>query len=295
VVSEALLAIPFGVGIGLSLGMVGGGGSVLAVPVLVYVLDQPVKEATTASLLVVGTAALAGAVDHTRIGQVHVRTAVAFGTAGAVGAIAGTTLNRLVSGQALLLAFALLLLAAAIVMLVRRDALQRRATASLARVGAVGAGTGVLTGFFGVGGGFLIVPALVLLLGLPLTLAVGTSLLVIALTSAAALAAHLASGTVDWAIALPFTAGAIVGALAGRRLGAGIQPQRLRRLFAVLLIAVAALIVTESVSAQPPAGNHSILPRTALSSYGPIRYGRIISWSSCSTIWQCQTKSPARS
>ncbi len=94
-------------------------------------------------------------------------------------------------------------------------------------MGAVGVGAGVLTGFFGVGGGFLIVPSLVLLLGVPLTLAVGTSLLVIALTSAAALAAHLASGTIDWAVALIFTAGAIAGALAGRRVGAHVQPRRL--------------------------------------------------------------------
>jgi uncharacterized membrane protein YfcA len=116
-------------------------------------------------------------------------------------------------------------------------------------VGAVGIGAGVLTGFFGVGGGFVIVPALVLLLGLPLTLAVGTSLLVITLSSAAALAAHLASGSIDWAVALIFTAGAIAGALAGRRVGGHVQPRRLGRLFALLLIAVAVLLVVENASA----------------------------------------------
>jgi len=98
-VSAALLALPFGLGIGLLLGLVGGGGSVLAVPVPVYVLDQPAKEATTESLLVVGTAALVGAVDHARIGRVQMRTALAFGAAGGVGAIAGTALNRLISGE----------------------------------------------------------------------------------------------------------------------------------------------------------------------------------------------------
>jgi hypothetical protein len=92
-VSAALLALPFGLGIGLLLGLVGGGGSVLAVPVLVYLLDQPVKEATTESLLVVGTAALVGAVDHARIGRMQMRTALAFGSSGAVGAIAGTALK----------------------------------------------------------------------------------------------------------------------------------------------------------------------------------------------------------
>jgi uncharacterized protein len=174
--------------------------------VLVYVLDQPVKDATTESLLVVGSAALVGAVDHARIGRVQIRTALAFGAAGAIGAVGGTALNRLISGPALLLAFALLLLAAAVAMLLRReDPLAQGGNSSLGRVGAVGIGAGVLTGFFGVGGGFVIVPALVLLLGLPPTLAVGTSLLVTALSSAAALAAHLASGSIDWAVALIFT------------------------------------------------------------------------------------------
>lgn len=153
--SATLLALPFGLAIGLLLGLVGGGGSVLAVPVLVYVLDQPVKDATTESLLVVGTAALVGAVDHARVGRVQPRTALAFGAAGAIGALAGTALNRLIGAQALLLAFALLLLAAAAAMLRRRDdPVERVGDSSIARVGAVGVGTGVLTGFFGVGGGF---------------------------------------------------------------------------------------------------------------------------------------------
>ena len=117
--SGALLALPFGLAIGLLLGLVGGGGSILAVPVLVYLLDQPVKEATTESLLVVGAAALVGAIDHARIGRVQLKTAVAFGSAGAAGAIAGTALNRLVSERLLLLAFALLLLVAAAAMLLR--------------------------------------------------------------------------------------------------------------------------------------------------------------------------------
>jgi uncharacterized membrane protein YfcA len=152
-VSSALLALPFGLGIGMLLGPVGGGGAILAVPVLVYVLDQPVKEATTESLLVVGTAALVGAADHPRIGRVQTRTALAFGAAGAIGAVVGTTLNRAISGRALLLAFALLLLvAAAAILLWREETLAERRDPSRARVGAIGIGTGVLTGFFGVGG-----------------------------------------------------------------------------------------------------------------------------------------------
>jgi hypothetical protein len=117
------------------------------------------------------------------------------------------------------------------------------------RVAPAGLATGVLTGFFGVGGGFVIVPALVLLLGLPITLAVGTSLLVIALTSGAALASHLASGSIDWTIAVAFTGAAIAGALAGRRLGATVSAERLGHLFALLLVAIAVFLVAKNAAA----------------------------------------------
>jgi uncharacterized protein len=249
-VSGTLLALPFGLGVGLLLGLVGGGGSTLAVPVLVYVLGQPVKAATTESLLIVGTAALFGAAADARSGRVQIRTGLAFSAAGAAGTIAGTALNRLVSGRALLLAFALLLLAAAAAMLRRWPGPpEPGGSLSLERVAPAGLATGVLTGFFGVGGGFVIVPALVLLLGLPITLAVGTSLLVIALTSAAALASHLASGSINWSIALVFTGAAIAGALAGRRLGARVSAERLGQLFALLLVAIAAFLVAKNAAA----------------------------------------------
>jgi uncharacterized membrane protein YfcA len=221
-----LLALPFGVAIGVLLGLVGGGGSILAVPVLVYVLGQPVHAATTESLLVVGSAALVGAADHTRVGNVRIKTALAFGLAGSAGAIGGSALNRLVGGPIILLGFAALLLLAAYAMQRRRGFTAepiRRPQAQLPAA-ATGLLTGLLTGLFGVGGGFVIVPALVLLLGLPITLAVGTSLAIIALTSASALAAHLASGRIDWGIATAFAAAAIAGALVGRRLGGPARP-----------------------------------------------------------------------
>jgi uncharacterized protein len=116
------------------------------------------------------------------------------------------------------------------------------------RVAPAGLGTGVLTGFFGVGGGFVIVPALVLL-ALPITRAIGTSLLVIALSSGAALAAHLAGGSIDWAIASSLGGAAIAGALAGRRLGTTVRPQRLGQLFALLLIAIAVFLVAKNAAA----------------------------------------------
>jgi uncharacterized protein len=138
------------------------------------VLGQSVKDATTESLLIVGTAALVGAADYARNNRVKIKTALAFGAAGAGGAIAGTALNRLVDGRVLLLAFALLLLTAAAAMLCRRpDPPSSGGNLSLMRVAPAGLGTGVLTGFFGVGGGFVIVPALVLL-ALPITRAIGT-------------------------------------------------------------------------------------------------------------------------
>jgi len=253
-VIHALLALPFGLAIGLSLGLVGGGGSILAVPVLVYLLGEPVKQATTESLLIVGATALLGALAHGRAGRVRVRTALAFGTAGAVGSLGGTALNRVASSRSILLGFAVLLLVAAALMVrgrgePSRAEIEARGPGLWLRIVPAGLGTGLLTGFFGVGGGFAVVPALSLLLGLPLAVAVGTSLLVIALTSAVAFAAHLASGSVDWGVAAVFTAAAVAGALAGSRLGGRTRPARLAAGFAVLVVGVAIFLVAKSVAA----------------------------------------------
>jgi uncharacterized membrane protein YfcA len=250
----ALLALPFGVAIGLSLGLVGGGGSILAVPVLVYVLGEPVKAATTESLLIVGATALLGALDHARAGRVRWRIALAFGGAGAVGSLAGTALNRLVGSRALLLAFAVLLLAAAVAMVrgrgePRRPERSARGRHLWLRIAPAGLATGVLTGFFGVGGGFVVVPALTLLLALPLRAAVGTSLAVIAITSAAALAAHLSSGSIDWTVAGAFTAAAVAGALVGSRLGGRVRVHRLAQGFAALVVVLAGVLIAENLAA----------------------------------------------
>ena len=250
----ALLALPFGVAIGLSLGLVGGGGSILALPVLVYLLGEPVKVATTESLLIVGLTALLGSLDHARAGRVRWRIALAFGAAGIVGAVGGTALNRAVGSRALLLAFALLLLVAAAAMLrgrgePRRPEIEPRGHGLWFRIVPAGLATGLLTGFFGVGGGFAVVPALTLLLAVPLAAAVGTSLVVIAITSAGALAAHLSSGSIDWGIAAAFTAAAVAGALAGSRLGRRSRPYRLAQAFALVVVGVAGFLITESVAA----------------------------------------------
>lgn len=194
-----LLAVVFGSLIGLLLGLVGGGGSILTVPILVYVLDQGVHEATATSLVIVGATALIGAVPHARAGRVAIRTALLFGGSGIAGAFAGTALNARVSGPVILLLFGLLMLAVAARMAVgSRPVPGEVDDAPLIgfrwEVVASGLVVGVLTGFFGVGGGFLIVPALVLVLGLPMRLAVGTSLVVIAINAAAGIVAHLGSG-----------------------------------------------------------------------------------------------------
>jgi uncharacterized membrane protein YfcA len=250
-VHDALLALPFGLAIGLLLGLVGGGGSILAVPVLVYILGEPVEAATTESLLIVGVTALVGAVVAARAQRVHVRIALAFAAAGAATAVAGTALNRLAGSRVIMLGFALMLLAAAYALVGYRTvrmagpANDGKAPA-WARVTTAGAATGLLTGFFGVGGGFVIVPALALVLGLPMTLAVGTSLLVIALTSAAALVAHLATGTINLPLSAAFTLAAVAGAVAGTRLHGQIPEPLLRRLFALLLVGVAAFVVAKN-------------------------------------------------
>jgi uncharacterized protein len=252
-VRDALLALPFGLAIGILLGLVGGGGSILAVPILVYVLGEPVKRATTESLLIVGVTALVGALAAARAGRVRWRIGLAFGAAGAATSVGGTALNRFVSSHAILLAFAVILLAAAYGMLRGRH--ERTSPAQedtqplhWPRVAAAGAATGLLTGFFGVGGGFVIVPALALALGLPMTLAIGTSLLVIALTSASALAAHLLSGGINIGLAAAFTAAALAGALIGTRLHGHVAETRLRQVFASLLLAIAAFLVAKNAA-----------------------------------------------
>jgi len=252
-VHDPLLALPFGLAIGILLGLIGGGGSILAVPVLVYILGEPVKRATTESLLIVGVTALVGALAAARTGRVRWRLGLGFAATGALVAVAGTALNRLVDSRALLLGFGALLLIAAVAMLRgRREQATRQNDSqplTWVRVAAAGAVTGLLTGFFGVGGGFVIVPALTLALGLPMTLAVGTSLLVIALTSAAALAAHLASGGINTPLAAAFAAAAAMGAVIGTLFHGHFPEQRLRQLFAALLVAIAAFVIAKNAAA----------------------------------------------
>lgn len=259
----ALAAIPFGLAIGLAVGMLGGGGSVLAVPVLVYVLGQNVQDATTASLAVVTAGALAGGLGHAREGRVCWRHAGAFTAAALPGVIAGTALGNTVSGAALIATFAVIMLLAAV-------ATWRRATEGGSggtaqpepscpplRLGhdlAAGLLIGVMTGFFGVGGGFLVVPTLAIVLALSMRMAVGTSLAIITATSVMGLAAHLLAGrSLDVGVTGAMTGACVLGALAGAALASRVPQRQLGRGFAGLVTAVATyLLISAAFLGGPP-------------------------------------------
>ncbi len=222
--------------VGLSLGLLGGGGSILAVPVLVYVAGLDVHQAVTMSLVVVGTTSAVAVVPHARAGRVRWRTALVFGIAGMAGAYLGGRLGAHMPADVLLVAFAAMMLATSVGMLRGRRA-DTGTVGELRPVPAValGVAVGVVTGFVGAGGGFLIVPALVLVGGLSMSQAVGTSLVVIAVQSAAGLAGHLSGVRLAWPLAAAVTLTAIAGSLVGSRFNGRISPTRLRRGFGVLV------------------------------------------------------------
>ena len=249
------IAVAAGLLIGVLLGALGGGGSILTVPVLVYLLHQEPHAATAGSLLIVGITAAAGVIAHRRAGRVRLAPGIIFGVLGVAGSYAGTRLSSSVPPGLLLSLFAGLMLAAAAAMLRRRGTAGRREPAGgstvlrrVLKIIAAATGVGLLTGFFGVGGGFVVVPVLVLVLGFDMPAAVGTSLLVIAINSAAALAARLGGQvSLDWALLAVFTAAALAGVLAGNRVASRIDASRLTIAFTVLLIAVAAYSLARSL------------------------------------------------
>jgi uncharacterized membrane protein YfcA len=250
--------------IGISLGLLGGGGSILTVPVLVYVMGLPVKTAVPMSLFVVGTTSLVGAVSHQRRRHVRWDAALTFGPPAIVGAFAGARIAAAVSSTFQLVLFAVLMIAAAMPMYFgplhqaakRPAALESTADADgvtpgrlaprpLMLMAALGLGVGVITGLVGIGGGFLYVPALVLIGRLVMTQAVGTSLVLIVLSSAAGLAGHAGSASIPWSVAAIFTGLAMAGVLTGSRLAARVPQSTLRRGFAVLLVIMGVLVLLE--------------------------------------------------
>jgi uncharacterized membrane protein YfcA len=231
------------------LGMLGGGGSILAVPILVYVLDMETKPAVATSLLVVAASSAVGAVQHARRGHVWLRTALVFGGVAMIGAYGGARLAAFVPGRALLVLFAGTMAVTGVVMLRRggRDVLPRACAAPSYALAAEGLGVGTFTGLVGAGGGFLVVPALMALGGLPTHAAVGTSLVIIAVNAATALLGYLAHVTIDVRLAALVTTAAAVGALLGGRLSTMVQPATLRRAFAGLVIAMAAAMLAKEI------------------------------------------------
>jgi uncharacterized membrane protein YfcA len=247
-----VLAVVLAVLVGVSLGLLGGGGSILAVPLLVYVAGMEAKEAIATSLLVVGTTSAVALIPHARAGRVRWRTGLLFGAAGMVGAYAGGRVAEYLPGSLLLVAFSLMMLATAVAMIRGRRTPDKPGHTELpvGRVLLDGVVVGLVTGLVGAGGGFLIVPALVLLGGLPMSVAVGTSLLVIAMKSFAGLAGYLASVEIDWPVALAVTGAAVLGSLLGSRLTGVIHPDSLRRGFGWFVIAMGVLILAQQVPAD---------------------------------------------
>jgi len=246
----AVLTVGLAFAVGISLGLLGGGGSILSVPLLVYVAGFDAHQATAASLFVVGVTSGTGLLTHARAGRVRWRTGLVFGLAGMLGAYAGGLASASVPGPVLLAAFAVMMVAAAVGMLRgRRGAGGEREGLRLVVAVGLGLAVGAATGFVGAGGGFVVVPALVLVAGLPMQAAVGTSLLVIAMQSGAGLAGHLSDTRLPWGLTLAVTASAVVGSLAGSRLTGRIPAERLRRIFAVLVLAIATLVLAEQFRA----------------------------------------------
>jgi uncharacterized protein len=246
------LTVLLAVVVGVALGLLGGGGSILMVPLLVYVAGLDAKQAIATSLVVVGVTSAVGVVGHARAGRVRWRTGLLFGAAGMAGALVGGLVGGHLPGQLLLGGFALMMLATAVAMLRgrRTDPSQAHTELPLLRVLLDGAAVGVVTGLVGAGGGFLVVPALALLAGLPMGVAVGTSLLVIAMKSGAGLAGYLASVQIDWALTGAITAAAVAGSLAGARLVSRVPAEVLRRAFGWFVLAMGAVVLVQSVPGQ---------------------------------------------
>ncbi|MFZ1700764.1 MAG: sulfite exporter TauE/SafE family protein [Pyrinomonadaceae bacterium] len=236
--------------IGLSLGLIGGGGSILTVPILVYLLGIDPHEAVAMSLAVVGATSVLGSFLHWRRDNVDLSTGALFGISGIVGALLGSPLTKLVSAQTLLLIFGVLMLAVAVSMIWKRKHSVAETLHKPHPMRGIIAGflVGVLTGFLGVGGGFLIVPALVFFGGLDIKKAIGTSLFVIFLNCAAGLIGHLSRSPFDWRIAAGVTTLAVGGAVIGTLLSSRIAPRRLQSMFAVLILGVAVFLVVKNYS-----------------------------------------------
>ncbi len=250
--------------IGVTLGFFGGGGSILTVPLLVYVFALEPKPAIATSLLIVAIASLAAALQHWRVGNVRARTGLVFGAAGMAGAYAGGRAAELLDGGVLLLLFAAMMLLTALAMWRGRRAPEQGAAsrAALGKLLLQGLAVGAFTGLVGAGGGFLIVPALVLWAGLPMAAAIGTSLFAIVLNSLAGFAGYAAHVSVDYRLVAAIAGSAVAGSFLGSRLTRLVAPGSVRRAFAGFVLAMAGVILVREASLVVRT-SAAALPRTA--------------------------------
>jgi uncharacterized membrane protein YfcA len=246
--------------IGVSLGFFGGGGSILTVPLLVYGFGLDAKPAIASSLLIVAGASAFGAVQHARAGHVEIRTAAGFGAAGMVGAYAGGLAGTRLDDALLLLLFAAMMLLAAFAMWrgARVPASVPPARGATVRHVVHGCGVGLFSGLVGAGGGFLIVPALVLWSGLPIARAIGTSLVIICLQCLAAFAGYAGHVDVDYLLVAGVAFGAGVGSIPGARLARRIDPASLRRSFAGFVVAMATFVLVREADVWLEAARASV-------------------------------------
>jgi uncharacterized membrane protein YfcA len=274
--------VALGLVIGLVIGGLGGGGGALTVPALVYLLGLTAQDATTSSVLIVGISSLAGAIVRIRGGDLRWRTGFAFAAVGVPAAYLGSVLNHRADQSVVLVTFAAVTVLAAAAMLVEsrrgsgaeecagtdqiegadpepgpgggagtvvatRIAERRRSLVRMGTIAGCGAAVGFLTGFLGVGGGFLVLPVLVIALRMPLAAAIGTSLLIMVLNAASALVSRFGDLSVDWAVVVPFTLASVVGTLLGRRVADRLSGAALTRIFAVVLLLVGVFVGVESL------------------------------------------------
>jgi uncharacterized membrane protein YfcA len=247
--AQFVLDLALGFGIGLSLGLMGGGGSLLTVPALVYLVGQTPQAAVTTSLAIVGANSLMGASFHRAQGTLNWKIALTFGGAGMLVSYLSAGLSKMMPEAFLLIAFAVIMLLVGGLMLTRtgNDPVEMSQPRSLPVVIASGAGVGLMTGILGIGGGFLIVPALVMLIGLPMQMAVGTSLIIIAMNSLAGFLGHAGDGSLNVTMTVIFTAAGLAGTFAGARLNKRLPAGKLQKVFAWFVILLAIFLLYDNL------------------------------------------------
>jgi uncharacterized membrane protein YfcA len=274
-------AVLFALVIGGSLGLLGGGGSILTVPVLVYALDVPDKKAIAMSLLIVSITSLVAALQNARHGNVAFRPAALFAASASIGALAGGRLAGYLPAPVLLLMFGMVMLMAAVAMWRKSTAEAQPVEpqpvkhAGWTRVVPLALAVGFLTGLVGAGGGFLIVPVLTLLIGIPMRRAIGTSLAVISINTLSGFIGYMGHVTIDWRLTLVMAGSAIVGSVLGAKLGKKASPASLRRWFAVFTFAMAIVVLYKESAKWPQVAN--LMNNTAAAWIGGVTVGVLLS------------------